>query len=40
MPRYYFHVTDTKQVPENHKVMILPGDAASRDGAIGLGDRR
>jgi hypothetical protein len=27
-------------VPENHKAMILPGDAATRDHAIELGYRR
>ena len=27
MPRYYFHLTDGKQVLSNHKGIDLPGDA-------------
>jgi hypothetical protein len=36
MPRYFFHLTDGKQVPSNHKGIDLPGDAAVRDDAVVL----
>ena len=29
MPRYYFHLTDGKQVLNNHKGIDLPGNAAA-----------
>jgi hypothetical protein len=35
IPRYYFRLTDDKQVLDNHKGMNRPGDAATRDDAIG-----
>jgi len=36
MPRYYFHLTDGKQVLSNHKGVDLPGDAAAREDALDL----
>ena len=36
MPRYYFHLTDGKQVLNNHKGIDLPGNAAARDDALAL----
>ena len=32
MPRYYFHLTDGKQVLNNHKGIDLSGNAAAREG--------
>jgi hypothetical protein len=41
MPRYYFHLTDGKQVLDDHKGMNLPGNDAARDGAMEVArDRR
>jgi hypothetical protein len=34
MPRYFFHLTDGKQVLNNHKGVDLAGDAAARDNAV------
>ena len=36
MPRYYFHLTDGKQVLNNHTGIDLPGNAAARDDALAL----
>jgi hypothetical protein len=36
MPRYYFHLTDGKQVLNNHKGIDLPGNAAAREDAVAL----
>jgi hypothetical protein len=36
MARYYFHLTDGKQVLSNHKGVDLPGDAAARENATAL----
>ena len=36
MPRYYFHLTDGKQVLTNHKGLDLPGNAAAREDAVRL----
>src|SRR5262249_37354276 len=36
MPRYYFHLTDGKQVLNNHKGIDLSGNAAARDDALAL----
>jgi hypothetical protein len=36
MPRYYFHLTNGKQVLSNHKGIDLPGDAAARTDALEL----
>lgn len=36
MPRYYFHLTDGKQVLTNHKGLDLPGNAAAREEALVL----
>ena len=33
MPRYYFHLTDGKNVLNNHKGIDLPGNAAAREDA-------
>ena len=33
MPRYYFHLTDGKQVLSNHKGLELAGPAAAREDA-------
>jgi hypothetical protein len=34
MPRYYFHLTDGKQVLNNHKG--IDGNAAAREDAVAL----
>jgi hypothetical protein len=36
MPRYYFHLTDGKQVLNNHKGVDLSGNAAARKDALAL----
>jgi len=36
MPRYYFHLTDGKNVLNNHKGVDLPGNAAARENAVDL----
>jgi len=36
MPRYYFHLTDGKQVLNNHQGIDLPGNAAARADAVAL----
>lgn len=36
MPRYYFHLTDGKQVLTNHKGIDLAGNAAARADAVNL----
>jgi hypothetical protein len=36
MPRYYFHLTDGKEVLTNHKGLDLPGNAAAREEALVL----
>jgi hypothetical protein len=36
MPRYYFRLTNGKQVLDNHKGVDLPGDAAARTDAVTL----
>jgi hypothetical protein len=36
MARYYFHLTDGKQILSNHKGVDLPGDAAARENATAL----
>jgi len=36
MPRYYLHLTDGKQVLNNHKGNDLAGNAAARDDAVAL----
>ena len=36
MPRYYFHLTDGKQILNNHKGIDLPGNAAARTDAVAL----
>jgi hypothetical protein len=36
MPRYYFRLTNGKQVLDNHKGVDLPGDAAVRTDAVTL----
>jgi Domain of unknown function (DUF6894) len=36
MLRYYFHLTDGKQVLDNHKGIDLPGNAAARTDAVAL----
>jgi hypothetical protein len=36
MPRYYFHLTNGKQVLNNHQGIDLPGDAAARTDAVAL----
>jgi hypothetical protein len=36
MPRYYFHLTDGKQVLTNHQGISLPGPAAAREDAADL----
>jgi Domain of unknown function (DUF6894) len=35
-PRYYFHLTDGKQVLNNHKGIDLSGNAAAREDAVAL----
>ena len=36
MPRYYFHLTDGKQVLGNHRGIDLAGNAAAREDAVKL----
>src|SRR3974377_1564655 len=36
MPRYYFHLSDGKQVLNNHKGIDLSGNAAAREDALAL----
>jgi hypothetical protein len=36
MPRYFFHLTDGKQVLNNHKGVDLAGNAAARADAVVL----
>jgi Domain of unknown function (DUF6894) len=36
MPRYYFHLTDGKNVLTNHKGLDLSGNAAAREDAVTL----
>ena len=36
MARYYFHLSDGKQVLNNHKGIDLPGNAAAREDALVL----
>jgi hypothetical protein len=36
MPRYYFHLTNGKEVLNNHKGIDLPGHAAARTDALAL----
>jgi hypothetical protein len=36
MPRYYFHLTDGKNVLDNHKGIDLAGNAAAREDAAVL----
>lgn len=36
MPRYYFRLTDGKQVLNNHEGIDLPGNAAARTDAVAL----
>ena len=36
MSRYYFHLTDGKQVLNNHKGIDLSGNAAARADAVAL----
>lgn len=36
MPCYYFHLTDGKQVLNNHKGIDLSGNAAAREDALTL----
>jgi len=36
MPRYFFHLTDGKNVLDNHKGIDLPGNAAAREDALDL----
>ena len=36
MPRYFFHLTDGKQVLNNHKGIDLAGNAAARADAVVL----
>jgi hypothetical protein len=36
MPRYYFLLTDGKQVLNNHTGIDLPGNAAARTDAVAL----
>ena len=36
MPRYYFHLTDGKQLLNNHKGIDLAGNAAARADAVNL----
>jgi hypothetical protein len=36
MPRYFFHLTDGKQVLNNHKGVDLAGNAAAREDAVAL----
>jgi hypothetical protein len=34
MPRYYFHLTDGKEMLKNPKGLDLPGNAAAREEAV------
>ena len=36
MPRYYFHLTNGRDVLTNHKGVDLPGNAAARTDAVAL----
>jgi hypothetical protein len=36
MPRYYFRLTNGKQVLDNHSGVDLPGDAAAHTDALAL----
>jgi hypothetical protein len=36
MPRYFFQLTNGKDVLDNHKGIDLPGAAAAREGAADL----
>jgi hypothetical protein len=36
MPRYFFHLTNGKQVLDNHQGIDLPGNAAARTDAVAL----
>jgi hypothetical protein len=36
MPRYYFRLTNGRDVLSNHKGVDLPGDAAARTDAVAL----
>ena len=36
MARYFFRLTDGKQVLNNHKGIDLPGPAAAREDAVAL----
>jgi len=36
MPRYYFRLTDGKQVLSNHQGIDLAGPAAAREDAVAL----
>ena len=36
MPRYYFHLTDGKQVLNNHKGIDLSGNGPAREDALAL----
>jgi hypothetical protein len=36
VPRYYLHLTDGKQVLDNHKGIDLPGNLAARTDAVAL----
>jgi hypothetical protein len=36
MPRYYFHLTNGRDVLSNHKGVDLPGNAAARTDAVAL----
>jgi hypothetical protein len=38
MPRYYFHLTDGKNVLSNHQAIDLGGNAAARADAVALAD--
>jgi Domain of unknown function (DUF6894) len=38
MPRYFFHLTDGKNVLNNHKGIDLAGNAAARADAVALAD--
>ena len=38
MPRYYFHLTDGKNVLSNHRGIDLGGNAAARADAVALAD--
>jgi hypothetical protein len=39
MPRYYYHLTDGKNVLSNHQGVDVPGDAAARADAVALADQ-